>query len=161
MDPDGMASIDLSVNGHRRSLEGIDLETPSLYVLRNDLGLQGARFGCGLGLCGACTVVVDGRARTSCDLPVSALVGSEITTVEGLAPDGVPGDIQQALIDAGACQCGYCLSGIVMAAHALLDELPAPTETQVRDALEANICRCGIHGRAIRAIKQVVAATKS
>jgi len=148
----------LTVNGAERSVT-CEPDTPLLDVLRHDLGLAGPKFGCGMGLCGACLVLIEGRARASCDLPVSA-VGGPVTTVEGL-PDGDGGlhPVQQAFIDEQAAQCGYCTSGMVMAAAGLLRECPAPTEQEVREALDGNLCRCGTHGRIIRAVQKAGAQT--
>jgi nicotinate dehydrogenase subunit B len=140
----------LSVNGAERGV-ACDPDTPLLDVLRHDLGLAGPRFGCGMGLCGACFVLVGGRARPSCDLPVPAVDGP-VTTVEGLSADGRLHPVQQAFIDEQAAQCGYCTSGMVVAAAGLLRERPAPTEQEVREALDGNLCRCGAHGRIIRAV---------
>jgi nicotinate dehydrogenase subunit B len=140
----------LTVNGAERSVT-CEPDTPLLDALRHDLGLAGPRFGCGMGLCGACFVLVEGRARPSCDLPVSAVRGP-VTTVEGLADGGRLHPVQQAFIDEQAAQCGYCTSGMVMAAVGLLRDNPAPTEQQVREALDGNLCRCGTHGRIIRAV---------
>ena len=141
----------LTVNGAERRVT-CDPDTPLLDVLRHDLGLAGPRFGCGMGLCGACCVLVGGRARSSCDLPVSALDGP-VTTVEGLSgDDGRLHPVQQALIDEQAAQCGYCTSGMVMAAAGLLQDRPAPAEQEVREALDGNLCRCGTHGRIVRAV---------
>ncbi len=141
----------LTVNGTEHTVT-CRPDTPLLDVLRQDLGLAGPKFGCGIGLCGACSVLIDGRARTSCDLPVSA-VGGPVTTLEGL-PDGGGRlhPVQQAFIDEQAAQCGYCTSGMVVAAAGLLRDRPAPTELEVREALEGNLCRCGTHGRIIRAV---------
>ena len=141
----------LTVNGAERSVT-CEPDTPLLDVLRHDLGLAGPRFGCGMGLCGACFVLIEGRARASCDLPVSALDG-RVTTVEGLPGDGGRlHPVQQAFIDEQAAQCGYCTSGMVMAAAGLLRDRPAPAEQEVREALDGNLCRCGTHGRIIRAV---------
>ena len=141
----------LTVNGAERSVT-CEPDTPLLDVLRHDLGLAGPRFGCGMGLCGACFVLIEGRARASCDLPVSALDGP-VTTVEGLPGDGGRlHPVQQAFIDEQAAQCGYCTSGMVMAAAGLLRDRPAPAEQEVREALDGNLCRCGTHGRIIRAV---------
>src|SRR5580692_2073488 len=143
----------LTVNGAERSVI-CEPDTPLLDVLRHDLGLAGPRFGCGMGLCGACFVLIEGRARASCDLPVSALDG-RVTTVEGLAGDGGGlHPVQQAFIDEQAAQCGYCTSGMVVASAGLLRERPAPTEQEVREALDGNLCRCGAHGRIIRAVQK-------
>ena len=124
-------------------------ETPLLYVLRNDLGLPGTRFGCGSGQCGACFVLVDGRAMASCDLPISFVAGKKITTIEGL---GAEHPVQKALERHQAAQCGYCMSGIVMAAVALLSNNPKPGESEIRAALDKNLCRCGSHNRVVKAI---------
>lgn len=152
-------AITLLVNGgeHRVAAEP---ETPLLYVLRNELKLKGTRFGCGVGQCGACTVMIDGRAVQSCDLPVSAAAGKAITTIEGLAAGGRLHPLQQAFIAEQAAQCGYCVSGIIMAAKALLDVKPKPSEAQIRTALKGNLCRCGTHHRILRAIRRVVAEEK-
>src|SRR5579859_8124408 len=141
----------LTVNGTERSVT-CEPDTPLLDVLRHDLGLAGPKFGCGMGLCGACSVLIGGRARSSCDLPVSAVAGP-VTTLEGLpGDDGRLHPVQQAFIDEQAAQCGYCTSGMVIAAVGLLRDHPAPTEQQVREALDGNLCRCGAHGRIIRAV---------
>src|SRR5262245_35963022 len=147
-------SISLNVNGKACSV-GADAETPLLYVLRNDLKLKGARFGCGTGLCGACTVIIDGKAVQSCDLPVSAAAGKTITTIEGLASDGELHPLHKAFLDEQAAQCGYCVSGIIMAAKALLDVNPRADESEIRAALKGNLCRCGTHHRMLKAIKRV------
>jgi aerobic-type carbon monoxide dehydrogenase small subunit (CoxS/CutS family) len=144
------AEFRLTVNDAGRSVT-CEPDTPLLDVLRHDLGLAGPKFGCGTGLCGACFVLVEGRARSSCDLAVSA-VGGPVTTVEGLPVGGQLHPVQQAFIDEQAAQCGYCTSGMVMAAVGLLRDRPAPTEQEVRDALDGNLCRCGAHGRIIRAV---------
>jgi nicotinate dehydrogenase subunit A len=131
-----------------------DEETPLLYVLRNDLKLKGTRFGCGLGQCGACTVIIDGRAVLSCDLPVSSAAGKKITTIEGIGSGHRLHPLQQAFIDEQAAQCGYCASGIIMAAKALLDEKPNADDSEIKQALERNLCRCGTHHRILRAIRR-------
>src|SRR5580700_11459243 len=151
------AGFRLTVNGAERSVT-CEPDTPLLDVLRHDLGLAGPKFGCGMGLCGACFVLIGDRARASCDLPVSA-VGGPVTTVEGLPDGGRLHPVQQAFIDEQAAQCGYCTSGMVMAAAGLLRERPAPTEQEVREALDGNLCRCGAHGRIIRAVQK--AATQA
>jgi len=143
----------ISVNGRQHEVSA-EPETPLLYVLRNDLKLKGARFGCGLGMCGACTVLVDGKPVQSCDLPLSAAVGKAITTIEGLAPDGELHPLQAAFIAEQAAQCGYCITGIIMAAKALLDANPRPTDAEIRSALKGNLCRCGTHQRILNAIKR-------
>lgn len=152
----GPERLTFTLNGRTCSV-AVDPQVPLLYVLRNDLGLKGTRFGCGLGLCGACMVIVDGQARNSCDLPVSAVVGREVITIEGLEQHGQLDPLQQAFIDEGAGQCGFCLSGILMSARALLDAEPRPDDERIRAALEPNICRCGVHARVLRAIHRVVA----
>ena len=139
--------ISLMVNGVPREVD-TDPETPLLYVLRNDLGLMGARFGCGLGLCGACFVHVDGVPVPSCDTPVWSLEGKSVLTVEGLTPHPV----QQAFLDEQAAQCGYCVTGVVMTAAALLDREPHPDERRVAEALDKHLCRCGSQQRMVRAI---------
>jgi nicotinate dehydrogenase subunit A len=138
----------IEVNGVERSVEAAP-ETPLLYVLRNDLGLPGTRFGCGSGQCGACFVLVDGRAMASCDLPLSFVSGKKVTTIEGL---GGEHPVQKSLERHQAAQCGYCMSGIVMSAVALLSEVKSPSEDQVKQALDKNLCRCGSHNRVVKAI---------
>jgi nicotinate dehydrogenase subunit B len=145
----------MTVNGAKRSVS-CEPDTPLLDVLRHDLGLAGPKFGCGTGLCGACFVLIEGRARASCDLPVSA-VGGPVTTLEGLLDGDRLHPVQQAFIDEQAAQCGYCTSGMVMAAAGLLRDRPAPTEQEVREALDGNLCRCGTHGRIIRAVQKAAA----
>ena len=154
-----MPSITLDVNGQRRTVDA-DGETPLLYVLRNDLKLKGARFGCGLGMCGACTVVIDGKPVQSCDLPLAAAAGKRITTIEGIGSIEKLHPLQSAFIAEQAAQCGYCTSGIIMAAYALLARNPHPGEAEIREALAGNLCRCGTHARVLRAIGRVVSATK-
>jgi len=138
----------IEVNGVERSVEAAP-ETPLLYVLRNDLGLPGTRFGCGSGQCGACFVLVDGRAMASCDLPVSFVAGKKVTTIEGLGGEHA---VQKALERHQAAQCGYCMSGIVMNAVALLSTNAKPSEAEIRSALDRNLCRCGSHNRVVKAI---------
>jgi nicotinate dehydrogenase subunit A len=145
--------IELTVNGVRRLLEA-EPDTPLLYVLRNDLGLTATRFGCGAGLCGACFVLVDSKPMASCDLPLWSVTDATITTVEGLAtdePDGMSA-LQQAFLDEQAAQCGYCVSGMLITATALLAREQTPSEEEVRSALDRNLCRCGTHNRIIRAV---------
>jgi len=151
-------TISLKVNGSQRSVPA-EPDTPLLYVLRNDLALNGAKFGCGLAQCGACTVLVDGRAVRSCVTPISALGESEITTIEGLGTIDKPHPLQQAFIDEQAVQCGYCINGMIMAAKELLDHNPRPTEADVREGLAANLCRCGTQGRIIRAVLRAAQST--
>ena len=152
-----MATLKLNVNATARSVELDDPETPLLYVLRNDLGLTGTHFGCGLSQCGACTVLIDGRATRSCVTPASAVQARAVTTIEGLGSPERPDPIQAAFIAEQAAQCGYCTSGMIVAARALLQQTPRPTEAQVRDALAGNLCRCGSHARVIRAVLRAAA----
>jgi len=146
-------TIAINVNGRRHDVSA-EPETPLLYVLRNDLHLKGARFGCGVGQCGACTVLVEGRPVQSCDFPLSAAQGRTVTTVEGLVEDGRPHALQRAFIVEQAAQCGYCATGIIMAAKALLDANPRPSDAEIRSALKGNLCRCGTHQRILRAIRR-------
>ena len=132
----------------------VDPTTPLLYVLGDDLGLNGPKFGCGLGQCGACTVIVKGQAIRSCVTPVSTVAGADITTLEGLGTADKPHPIQQAFIDEQAAQCGFCLSGVIMTAKALVDRTPKPTDAQIHEALSGILCRCFVHQRMIRAIKR-------
>ena len=143
--------ISLKVNGSRRSVE-VDQDTPLLYVLRNDLALNGAKFGCGLAQCGACTVLIGGRSTRSCITEIGSIGDAEITTIEGLGTIEKPHPLQKAFIDEQAAQCGYCINGMIMSAKELLDRNPRPTEQNVRDGLAGNLCRCGTHGRIIRAV---------
>lgn len=148
---DDPAPTVLTVNGAEHKVDA-DPDTPLLYVLRDHLGLKGTRFGCGLGQCGACHVLVDGRAVTSCDLPLWAAAGRTVTTVEGLGTDEAPHPLRQAFTDEQAAQCGYCLSGILVTAAALLADDPGADEHAVRAALDRNLCRCGSHNRIVRAV---------
>ena len=143
----------VNVNGNSHVVAA-DPETPLLYVLRNDLQLKGARFGCGLGQCGACTVLVDGKPVQSCDFPLSAATGKSVTTVEGLSVGGKLHPLQEAFIAEQAAQCGYCATGIIMSAKALLDVNPRPSDADIRAALKGNLCRCGTHQRILKAIKR-------
>jgi nicotinate dehydrogenase subunit A len=143
--------MNLTVNGIARSVDAKP-DTPLLYVLRNDLGLVGSRFGCGSGSCGACYVLVDGRPMASCDLPVSFAAGKQITTVEGLGANSELHAVQKALIAEQAAQCGYCMSGIAVSAAALLARNRRPSEQQVREALDKHLCRCGSHNRVVKAV---------
>jgi nicotinate dehydrogenase subunit A len=145
--------IPLRVNGHAASLD-IDPATPLLYVLRNDLQLNGPKFGCGLGQCGACTVLAAGKPIRSCVTPVSAAAGNEIVTLEGLGTLQHPHPVQQAFIDEQAAQCGYCINGVILTAKALLDKNLNPTDEQIRTALAGVLCRCGTHLEIIRAVKR-------
>jgi nicotinate dehydrogenase subunit A len=151
--------ITLTVNGTAHQVD-VDPETPLLYVLRGELALNGAKFGCGLGQCGACTVMVDGAALNSCVIPVGNLKGRRVVTVEGLGSNGKPGVLQQAFIDAQAAQCGYCIAGMIMRAQALLDHNPVPSDTEIRTHMEPNLCRCGTHVRIIRAIRRASEALR-
>jgi CO/xanthine dehydrogenase Mo-binding subunit len=144
-------SIALTVNGRTHHLS-VEPDTPLLYVLRNDLGLTAAKFGCGTGQCGACTVLVDGRPRPSCKLPVVSVQGSEIVTLEGLGSPETLDPVQQAFVDEGAVQCGFCTPGLILAARALLDQHPQPTDAQIRTALNRHLCRCGAYERVRRAV---------
>ena len=145
--------ISINVNGKTHAVEA-DPSTPLLYVLRNDLALRGPRFGCGLGQCGACTVHVDGRPTFSCILAIAAIGERKITTLEGLLENGKPNKLQQAFIDEQAAQCGYCISGMVMRAQALLSANPSPTDDEIRNHMRPNLCRCGTHAAIMRAIKR-------
>ena len=147
-----MPSIALHVNGEARTVEVADASEPLLYVLRNTLGLTGAKFGCGLGQCGACTVLVDGEPVRSCVLPVSRAAARKVTTVEGLGTPGKPNPLQAAFIQEQAAQCGYCVAGMVMSGAALLAKKPNATLQEAKDALAGNLCRCGTHQRILRAM---------
>ena len=146
-------SLTLNVNGADHQVDA-DPATPLLYVLRGDLQLNGAKFGCGLGQCGACTVTVDGQAVFSCILPVAAVRGRRIVTVEGLGTAASPDVIQRAFETEQAAQCGYCIAGMIMRAKALLDAKPKPTEAEIRAAMQPNLCRCGTHMRILRAVRR-------
>lgn len=150
-------AINLKVNGVPRSVTA-EPDTPLLYVLRNDFELNGAKYGCGLSQCGACTVLIDGQAVRSCVTPISALEKSEITTIEGLGTIDKPHVLQQAFIEEQAAQCGYCTNGMIMSAKELLDRNPRPSEPDVRAALTSNLCRCGTHNRIIRAVLRAAQA---
>jgi nicotinate dehydrogenase subunit A len=150
-------TIALQINGKSHEIDA-DPSTPLLYVLRNDLALHGPKFGCGLGQCGACMVHVDGRATFSCLLPIAAVGQRKVTTLEGLLEDGKPNKLQQAFIDEQAAQCGYCISGMVMRAQALLNVTPHPTDDEIRNHMRPNLCRCGTHSAIMRAIKRAATA---
>jgi len=152
-----MPGVRLRLNGVDSIVEA-DPETPLLSALRGPLGLMGTRFGCGLNQCGACNVLVDGRAVASCDLPLSAAAGKDVTTVEGLGSPERPHPLQSAFIAEQAMQCGYCISGILISAAALLRRNPDPSEAEVRAALDRNLCRCGAHNRMIRAVLRAAKA---
>ena len=148
------ASLVLNVNGKDRSLR-ITPETPLLYALRNNLELNGPKFGCGLEQCGACMVLLNGKANPSCRIPVSEVIEKKIVTIEGLAENGNLHSLQQAFIDEQAAQCGYCLNGVLINSVSLLNEKKNPTAAEIKNGLEKNICRCGTHSRFIKAIKKV------
>jgi isoquinoline 1-oxidoreductase len=143
----------LNVNGQAHQVEA-DPSTPLLYVLRDELGLNGAKYGCGLGQCGACTVLVDGKAVFSCVLPIAALGGRAVRTVEGLGTVDAPGPVQRAFLEEQAAQCGYCIAGMITRAQALLEANPAPSEAQIRAHMQPNLCRCGTHMRILRAVRR-------
>ncbi len=147
-----MSVINLKVNGRTYPVD-VDPETPLLYILRNDIKLNGAKFGCGLGQCGACTVIVEGEAIRSCITPVSLVDGFEITTLEGLGSVAKPHPIQSAFLRNHAAQCGYCINGFIMQAKAFIDLNPKATEAQIAEALDGNLCRCGTHQRILAAVK--------
>lgn len=149
-------TIALQINGKSHEIDA-DPSTPLLYVLRNDLELHGPKFGCGLGQCGACTVHVDGKATFSCILPIAAVGDRKITTTEGLLENGKPNKVQQAFIDEQAAQCGYCISGMVMRAQALLSANPHPSDDEIRKYMRPNLCRCGTHAAILRAVKRAAA----
>jgi aerobic-type carbon monoxide dehydrogenase small subunit (CoxS/CutS family) len=145
--------IELNINGRTHAIDA-DANTPLLYVLRDHLALSGAKFGCGLGQCGACTVMVDGQATFSCLTPISVLPGRRIKTVEGLGSIEQPGPVQRAFIDEQAAQCGYCIAGMIMRAQALLERNPSPSEAEIRRHMMPNLCRCGTHMRILRAVRR-------
>ena len=151
--------ISLNVNGKTEEVDA-DPATPLLYVLRDHLQLNGAKFGCGLGQCGACTVLVDGRAVFSCVTPVSTLAGRRVTTLEGLGTPGKPGRVQRAFIAEQAAQCGYCIPGMIMRAQALLEKNSSPSDAQIREHMRPNLCRCGTQVRILRAVHRAARAMK-
>jgi len=146
-------AITITVNGRQHSIDAAP-DTPLLYALRNDLELNGAKFGCGLAQCGACTVIIEGRAVRSCVTPLASVAGKAITTIEGLGTSAKPHALQQAFVEEQAAQCGYCANGMIMTAKVLLDKNPRPTAAQIKRALAANLCRCGAHNRIVRAIQR-------
>src|SRR6266513_2633805 len=152
--------IELNVNGESRAVDA-DPATPLLYVLRDNLALNGAKFGCGLGQCGACTVMIDGKAAFSCVTPIAALGGRKITTVEGLGTADNPGPLQQAFIDEQAAQCGYCIAGMIMRAQALLEKNPSPSDAEIRRHMMPNLCRCGTQMRIFRAVRRAAKAMQA
>ena len=155
-----MSVLNLKVNGQNHSLD-VDLQTPLLYVLNDDLELRGPKFGCGLGQCGSCTVIVNGEAIRSCITPVAAVAGSEITTLEGLGTVEKPHPIQKAFINEQAMQCGFCINGVIMTAKAFLDRNPRATDAQIRQAMSGVLCRCHVHARMIGAIKRYAQEVKA
>lgn len=150
--------MQIQVNGSDVQVD-VPADTPLLYVLRNDLRLNGAKFGCGLGQCGACTVVVGNEAVRSCTTPISLVVGKPVTTLEGLTENGKPGKLQRAFIAEQAAQCGYCTAGIIMSAHAFLQRDKSPSDSSIRTALDGNLCRCGTHNRVVRAVMRAAKET--
>jgi len=154
-----MAEFTLQVNGATRTI-AVEPDTPLLYILRNDLGLNGAKYGCGVAQCGACTVLMDGKPIRSCVTAVKSANGA-ITTIEGLGTIDQPHSLQQAFIDEQACQCGYCGNGMLMSAKALLDRNPNPNREEIQQALNGNLCRCGSHNRIIRAVQRAAKGTRS
>lgn len=151
MAADALPASTVMVNGGPREVRA-EPDTALLYVLRNHLGLKGTRFGCGLGVCGSCLVLVDGHPAYSCDTPLWSVEGKDVTTVEGLGTGGEPHPVARSIVAQQAAQCGYCMSGIVVSAAALLAENPDPSEADVRAALDHNLCRCGAHNRVVRAV---------
>lgn len=151
--------ITITVNGKAHQLD-VEPDTPLLYALRDELRLNGAKYGCGLGQCGACTVIVDGAPVFSCLLPVSLLAGRAVTTLEGLGTADRPGPVQAAFIAEQAAQCGFCIPGMIMRAHALLQRNPAPSEAEIRAGMNPNLCRCGTHSRILRAVARAAGGTK-
>ena len=145
----------IELNGKPVTVDA-EADTPLLYVLRDDLKLNGAKFGCGLGQCGACTVMVEGEAVFSCQVPIGVLEGKKVTTLEGLGTVDRPGRMQQAFIEEQAAQCGFCIPGFIMRAEALLRKTPNPSDAEIRAALHGNLCRCGTHIRIIRAVKRAI-----
>jgi nicotinate dehydrogenase subunit A len=154
-------AFEFEVNGKRVSVTPSIDDTPLLDVLRNTLGLMGTRFGCGLEQCGCCMVLIDGQPEKSCAKPVWSVAGKSVTTIEGLGTSQAPHPLQQAFLDEQAGQCGYCLSGIIVSAKALLDKNPAPTRAEIAAALDANICRCGSHNRILRAVEKAAAMMRN
>ena len=154
-----MPSINFIVNGTARSVDVRDPDQPLLYALRNNIGLTGPKFGCGLGQCGACTVLLDQTPLRSCVTPLSAVAGKSITTIEGLGTPDKPHPVQAAFIAEQAAQCGYCANGMVMTSAALLASNPKPSEAEIKDALSANLCRCGTHVRILRAVMRASGRT--
>jgi nicotinate dehydrogenase subunit A len=153
-------TLQLQVNGRSHAVDA-DPATPLLYVLRDDLQLNGAKFGCGLGQCGACTVMVGGAAVLSCLTPVSAIGARPVKTIEGLGTVDKPGVLQRAFLEEQAAQCGYCIAGMIMRAQALLERNPAPTDAEIREHMAINLCRCGTHMRILRAVHRAAKGWQS
>ena len=153
--------MEIKINGRMVALGAISPETPLLYVLRNDLGLNGPKYGCGLGECGACTVLIDGVAARSCSIPLSGAINKSVTTLEGLSEAGQLHPVQQGFIDEQAAQCGYCLNGMIMTTKALLDRNPSPSDREIRQALSGNLCRCGTHIEILRAVQRAIILCRS
>lgn len=156
-----MAIVDLLVNGQQHRVESWDTQEPLLYVLRNDLGLHGVKFGCGVGQCGSCMVLIDDRPVRACLVSVKAAAGRRITTIEGLGSPERPHPVQAAFIAEQAAQCGYCTNGMVMSTVALLNQTPHPTSEQTKAALDGNLCRCGSHDRVLRAVLRAAGSGKA
>ena len=155
-----MASFDLRINGKTRTV-AVEADTPLLYVLRNDLELNGPKFGCGLAQCGACTVLMEGKPVRSCVTPVSAVGKARVTSIDGLGTVDRPHPLQRAFIEEQACQCGYCGSGMVMSAKALLARNPRPSEREIKQALNGHLCRCASHNRIVRAVQRAAKEMRS
>lgn len=153
-------AISLKVNGHVHTLD-VDPETPLLFVLADELGLRGPKFGCGMAQCGACSVIVRGHVERSCVMPVNAVGNDEVTTLEGLGTPEKPHPLQQAFIDEGAAQCGFCLSGVILTAKAVLDEKPSASDEEMHEALGGVLCRCFTHARMMRAIRKYAETRKA
>jgi nicotinate dehydrogenase subunit A len=149
-------AMSITVNGRLHQVTA-DAETPLLYVLRNETGCKGVRYGCGAGHCGTCTVIIEGKPVLSCDVPVSAVAGKSILTIEGIGSIEQPHPLQRAFVEEQAAQCGYCATGIIMSAKALLDVNQSPSDEELKQALEKNLCRCGTHQRILRAVKRAAA----
>jgi nicotinate dehydrogenase subunit A len=152
-----MAQINLKVNGKARKVDA-DADIPLLYALRDNLGLNGPKFGCGLGQCGSCTVLVNGQATRSCVTPAQSVQGKQVITLEGLGSSARPNKLQKAFVDTQAVQCGYCINGMIMSATALMATNKNPSEQQIQEALAGNLCRCGTHQRIVAAVKSAIAA---
>lgn len=152
--------IQITVNGRVHDVIA-DQETPLLYVLRNETACKGVRYGCGVGQCGTCMVIIDGKPVQSCDMPVSAVAGKAITTIEGIASADRPHPLQRAFVEEQAAQCGYCATGIIMSAKALLDANAAPSDAELKEALSKNLCRCGTHQRILRAVQRAAAEIRN